>query len=102
MKCMADVTMHFHKTYSGMSVRMTSKTFPYLCDGIKSVHSTASDYEMHKLHDAFSYSKHKLKVRTYSTALDYEMHELYDAFSYSNNNFALNDLILILSPVISV
>ena len=36
------------------------------------------------------------------TASDYEMHELYDAFSYSNNNFALNDLILILSTIISV
>ena len=57
---------------------------------------------MHEFYDAFAYSKHKLKVRTYSTASDYEMHESYDAVSYLNINFALNDLILILSPIISV
>ena len=60
-------------------------------NGIKSVHIAAFDYEMHELYDAFSYSKHKLKVRTLTAAPDYEMHELYDAFSYSNNYFALND-----------
>ena len=37
------------------------------------------------------------KARTCSTAPDYEMHELSDAFSYSNKYFALNGLILILS-----
>ena len=62
----------FHKTHSGKSVRMKSEAFH---NGIKSVHPAAPDYEMH---------------------------ELYDAFSYSNNYFALNDLIRILSPIISV
>ena len=83
---------------------------------------------MHEFYDAFSYSKHTLKVRTYSTVSDYEMHEFYDAFPYSKykfksvhmlrhrimkcmnvmmhfhiqaTNFPLSDLILILSLVIS-
>ena len=82
---------------------MKLEIFPPLCDGIKVRTLTAAlDYEMHELYDAFSYSKHKLKVRILTAASDYEMHESYEAFSYSNNNFALNDLILILSPVISV
>ena len=56
---------------------------------------------MHEYYGAFSYLKRRFKVRTHSAALDYEMHEYYDAFSYSNNYFPLNDLILILSLIIS-
>ena len=73
MKCM-NIMMHFHiQTISSYdSFKDITKQNEI---GIKSVHITA---------------------------FDYEMHEYLDAFSYSNNYSALNDLILILSPVISV
>ena len=48
----------FHKSHSGKSVRMKRESFH---NGIKSVHSAASDYEMHEFYDAFSYSKHQAK-----------------------------------------
>ena len=66
------ITLHFVNPHSGNSVRMKPETFH---DGIKPVHITALDYEMHELYDAFSYSKHKPKVRTYYAASDYEMHD---------------------------
>ena len=69
--------------------------------GIKSVHITAfvSSYDSFK--DITKQNQIWIKS-VHIAALDYEMHEYYDAFSYSNNYFALNDLILILSPIISV
>ena len=80
---------------------MKAFKFETFHDGIKSAHIAAfvSSYDSFK--DITKQNEIGIKS-VHIAAFDYEMHEYYDAFSYSNNNFALNDLILILSPIISV
>ena len=64
---------------------------------------SVNDYEMHELYDALSYSKNtNIKSVHVLRHLIMKCMNDYDAFSYSNNYFALNDLILILSLIISV
>ena len=41
---------------------------------------------MHKIYDAFAYSKYIHEARTQFAASDYEMHESYDALPYSKYN----------------